>query len=314
MKVPEQLEFLVNSRAPQKRTDARMDGKTVVITGATSGVGYQAARRFASGGASLVLVCRNPEKGELVQNELMNEFGVSVSCEIADFSDLSQVRTAAQQILDHHARIDVLINNAGVHMTRRVLTGEGQEMAFVVNHLSSFLLTRLLLERIKASAPSRIIQVNSQGHRFGGLDLTDITWERRRYRGIKGYGASKVAQLLTVWALSEQLGGSGATINAMHPGEVRSGIGANNGFIYRWYSRLLIQPLLKDPSISGEALYYLAAAPEMADVTGRFFNQTIDEKPAPHALDREVGREVWELSERLAGISNSAGTTPSAIS
>ena len=214
------------------------------------------------------------------------------------------MRTAAGQILAANPQIDILINNAGVHMTRQVLTPDGNEMAFGVNHLSSFLLTRLLLDRMREGAPSRIIQVNSQGHRFGGLDLGDIAWEKRRYRGIKGYGASKVAQLLTVWELAERLEGSGVTINAMHPGEVRSGIGSNNGFIYRWYSRLLIQPLLKDPSVSAEALYYLGAAPEMAGVSGRFFNQTLDEKPAVHALDRELGRAVWELSEKLTGISD----------
>jgi NAD(P)-dependent dehydrogenase (short-subunit alcohol dehydrogenase family) len=226
---------------------------------------------------------------------------------IADVSRLDEVRAAGAKILAEHPRVDVLINNAGVHMTQRILTVDGNEMAFGINHLASFLLTRLLLDRLKESAPSRIIQVNSQGHRFGGLDLDDITWEHRRYRGIKGYGASKVAQLLTVWELAEQLMDSGVTINAMHPGEVRSGIGSNNGIIYRTYVRVLIQPMLKDPSISGEALYYLGAAPEMEGVTGRFFNQTIDEKPAPHALDRELGKRVWELSERLTGIGGTAG-------
>jgi NAD(P)-dependent dehydrogenase (short-subunit alcohol dehydrogenase family) len=306
MKVPEQLQFLVNARAPQHRSDARMDGSVVVITGATSGVGYQAARRFAAGGARLVLVCRNREKADRLRAELATEFGSAVSCVIADFSRLAEVRAAGAQILAENSAIDVLVNNAGVHMTRRELTPDGNEVAFGVNHLASFLLTRLLLDRMMKSAPSRIIQVNSQGHRFGGLDLSDIIWERRRYRGIKGYGASKVAQLLTVWELAERLAGSSVTINAMHPGEVRSGIGSNNGVIYRTYARVLIQPLLKDPAISAEALSYLAAAPEMAGVSGRFFNQTIDEKPAAHALDRVLGRAVWDLSERLVGISDPA--------
>lgn len=302
MELPEQLQFLANSLAPQRRTEVRIADHLVVITGATSGVGYHAARRYAQGGARLVLVCRNPEKAQRVEEELVSEFGVPVIFEIADFSSLSDVRSAAERILSANARIDVLINNAGVHMTHQVLTPDGNEMAFGVNHLASFLLTQLLLDRLKASAPSRIIQVNSQGHRFGGLDLSDITWDRRRYRGIKGYGASKVAQLLTVWELADRLKGTGVTINAMHPGEVRSGIGSNNGFIYRWYSRLLIQPILRHPSISGEALYYLGAAPEMAGVSGLFFNRTIEEKPTAAALDRDLGKKVWELSVKLAGV------------
>jgi len=283
-----------------------MDGQVVVITGATSGVGYQAARRFAAGGATLVLVCRDPAKSDRVRSELQSQFGSTLSCVTADLSRLADVRQASARILAENPRIDVLINNAGIHMTRRVMTEDGNEMAFGVNHLASFLLTRLLLGRMSESVPSRIIQVNSQGHRFGGLDLTDISWDRRRYRGIKGYGASKVAQLLTVWELAERLKGSGVTVNAMHPGEVRSAIGSNNGVVYRTWVRLAIQPMLKDPSISGEALYYLATAPELAGVSGRFFNQTIDEKPAPHALDRELGRSVWELSERLTGIGDGA--------
>jgi NAD(P)-dependent dehydrogenase (short-subunit alcohol dehydrogenase family) len=144
--------------------------------------------------------------------------------------------------------------------------------------------------------------VNSQGHRFGGLDLDDLNWERRHYRGLQGYGASKVAQLLTVWELADQLEGSGVTINAMHPGEVRSNIGMNNGTLYRLYQRYLIWWMLKEPVISGEAIYYLAAAPEMQAVSGRFFNQTIDEKPARYALDRGLGKRVWAISEQLTGL------------
>jgi NAD(P)-dependent dehydrogenase (short-subunit alcohol dehydrogenase family) len=176
------------------------------------------------------------------------------------------------------------------------------ETVFCVNHLASFLFTRLLLPRILESAPARIIQINSQGHRFGGLDLNDLNWDRRRYRGLQGYGASKVAQLLTVWELADKLKETGITINAMHPGAVRTNIGMNNGLLYRWYQRYLIWPMLKDPRISGEAIYYLAAAPEMAAVSGRFFNLTIDEKPATHALDRALGKQVWKISETLTGL------------
>lgn len=302
MKLPEELQFIANARLPQKHTEARMDGRLCILTGATSGVGYQAAKRLAQGGAYLVIVCRNKEKATRVQEELIADYGARIDVVLADFSKLSEVREAAGIILANYPRIDVLINNAGMHNTHRIVTRDNLETVFCVNHLASFLLTRLLLERMIESAPARIIQVNSQGHRFGGLDLDDLNWERRRYKGLKAYGASKVAQLLTVWELADKLKGSGVTINAVHPGEVKSNIGMNNGFLYRWYKRYLIWWALKDPVISGNAIYYLAAAPEMAEVSGRFFNLTIDEKPAPHALDRSLGKRVWSISEELTGL------------
>jgi NAD(P)-dependent dehydrogenase (short-subunit alcohol dehydrogenase family) len=302
MKLPEELQFIANARLPQKTTQARMDGKLCVLTGATSGVGYQAARRLAQGGASLMLVCRNPQKAARVQAELQSAYGNQVDVLQADFSRLAEVRKAVATLLANYPHIEVLINNAGLHNTHRTLTEEGFETVFCVNHLASFLLTRLLLDRMVASAPSRILQVNSQGHRFGGLDLSDLSWKRRRYRGLQGYGASKVAQLLTVWELAERLHGAGVTINAMHPGEVRTNIGINNGPMYRFYKRYIISWMLKDPVISGEAIYYLVAAPEMTGVSGRFFNLTIDEKPAAHALDRELGKRIWAISEQLTGL------------
>jgi NAD(P)-dependent dehydrogenase (short-subunit alcohol dehydrogenase family) len=302
MKVPEELQFIVNARLPQARSDASMEGRVCVITGATSGVGLAAARRLARGGARIVMVCRDPEKTERLRRRIASEFGVRVDGIFADFAKLDEVRAAGKAILRDHPRIDVLINNVGMHATTRVLSEAGTELVFCVNHLASFLLTCLLLERMKESAPSRIIQVNSHGHRFGGLDLGDIDWSRRRYRGMLGYGAAKTAQLLTVWEFAERLEGTGVTINAMHPGAVRTNIGLNNGPLYRWYSRHLIWHFLKNPQISGEALYFLAAAPELEETSGRYYNQTIEETPAGHALDREVGREVWELSQRLVGV------------
>ena len=309
MKLPEELQFIANARLPQKTTDARMDGRVCIVTGATSGVGHAAVRRLARGGAQVVMVCRNGEKAAAVQAELAREYGGQTDVVLADFTRLADVRAATATILERYPRIDVLINNAGVHMTHRTLTVDGHETAFGVNHLASFLLTQLLLDRLKSSAPARIIQVNSQGHRFGGLDLDDLTWARRRYKGLQGYGAAKTAQLLTVWELADRLAGSGVTINAMHPGAVKSNIGMNNGLLYRLYNRIVIRPFLKDPAISGDAIYYLAAAPEMADVSGKFFNLTIEEKPAAHALDHAVGKRVWAISEALTHLDEDADFT-----
>lgn len=302
MKLPEELQFIANARKPQKTTDASMHGRVCIVTGATSGVGYHAAKCLAQAGADLVMVCRNGEKAGIFQEELQREFDVRVDVVLADLSCLAEVRSAAESILARYPHIDVLINNAGVHHTSRQLTDEGYETVFCVNHLAPFLFTRLLLPRLIESAPARIIQVNSQGHRFGGLDLSDLDWGRRRYKGLQSYGASKTAQLLTAWKLAEELEGSGVTINAMHPGEVRTNIGMNNGLLYRLYQRYLLWWVLKDPEISGKAIYYLAAAPEMEKVSGKFFNLTIEEKPARHALDRTIGNRIWSISEQLTGL------------
>ena len=302
MKLPDELQFISSAFQTQKTTDASMNEKLSVITGATSGVGYHAAKRLAEGGSNLVLVCRNPDKAEDVRKELTGAYNTNVDVVLADFSKLPDVRKAAKYILANYKHINVLINNAGLHRTTRTLTEEGFETVFCVNHLASFLFTRLLLERMIKNAPARIIQVNSEGHRFGGLDLDDLTWARRPYRGLKGYGASKVAQLLTVWELADLLNGTGVTINAMHPGAVKSNIGMDNGPLYTWSQRLFVRPFLRKTVISGEAIYYLAAAPEMQNVSGKFFNQTVEEKPMPHALERKLGKRVWQISEELTGL------------
>lgn len=301
-KLPDELNFIENRRAIQKTTTASMAGKVCVVSGSTSGVGLAAIKRLACGGAQIVMVCRNPGKAEAIRAEIVSQHGVGVDIIQADFSVLDDVRKASDLLLKNYPQIDVLINSVGLHSTTRTITPDGFETVFCVNHLATFLLTHLLIDRLKQSAPARIIQVNSEGHRFGGLDLNDLNWEHRPYMGLRGYGASKVAQLLTTWEFADRLKGSGVTINAMHPGDVKTNIGNNNGPLYRWYLHHIIWPTLKDPVISGEALYYLAAAPELAEVSGRFFHLTIDEKPAAPALDRAKGREVWVRSLELAGI------------
>lgn len=298
-KLPDELMFIENSRAIQRTTTASMAGKVCVVSGSTSGVGLAAIKRLARAGAQIVMVCRNREKAEGIRRGLVAQYGVTVEIITADFSDLDQVRKASEALLGGFPRIDVLIHSVGMHCTTRTTTRDGLETVFCVNHLGPFLMTYRLLERIKQSAPARILYVNSEGHRFGGLDLNDLNWEKRFYIGLRSYGASKTAQLLTMWEFADLLRGSGVTINAMHPGDVRTNIGHNNGPLYRWFLHHVTWHLLKDPVISGEALYYLAAAPELAEVSGRFFHLTIDEKPAAHALDRALGRRVWDASLRL---------------
>lgn len=302
MKTPDELMFLKNKNALQHESEASMKGKTCVVTGATSGVGLEAVRALAKGGASIVMVVRNLAKGEEVKKELVDRFGASVDIVVADFSRLDDVRNASKQVLALTNKIDVLINCAGLHSTKATYTPEGFETVFCVNHLASFLFTELLLDRLKESAPSRILQINSEGHRFNGLDITDLNWKKRHYTGLRGYGASKTAQLLTVWEINDRLKNTGVTINAMHPGDVKTRIGSNNGFIYRLFSKLVIQPSLRSPVISGKAIYYLVADPSLRDVSGKFYHLTIEETPAKHALDRTMGKRIYEESLRLTGL------------
>jgi NAD(P)-dependent dehydrogenase (short-subunit alcohol dehydrogenase family) len=299
MKLPEELKFIQNSMLPQKRTAARMDGKVCVVSGATSGVGYQAAKSLAKGGAHIVMVCRNTEKARKVQEELASIYGTKADFFIADFNHLAQVRQAAKEIARKYPKVHVLVNNAGVFNKRRRLTPDGNEEIFQVIHLSAFLMTKILLPNLEAGSPSRVIDINSEGHRFGGLNVNDLAWAKRPYIGLRSYGAAKTAQLLTVQEYARRLSGSGVTINAMHPGAVRTEIGMNNGFLYRFYNRHILRFFLKDPGISGEAIYYLTAAPELESISGRFFNQTIEEKPASHAQNPMVGEKIWGISEQL---------------
>lgn len=300
--LPDELMFLKNRKLPQKKSSEMMEGKVVVITGATSGVGLEAVKQLAQGKAHLVMVGRNAGKLNRLQLKLQSEYGVQSDAIVSDLSDLETVRRAADMILKAYPRIDVLINCAGMHCTKATYTREGFETVFCVNHLASFLLTSLLLDRLKESAPSRILQVNSEGHRFNGLDIGDLNWKRRKYTGLRGYGASKTAQLMTVWELNDELKGTGVTINAMHPGDVKTNIGMSNGWIYRFFNRHFIRPFLSDPKVSGESIYYLVADPSMQDVSGRFFHLTALEVPAKHAMDREKGKAIYEISRQMAGL------------
>jgi len=304
LELPDELKFITNSRKPVKASSERLDGKLCLITGATSGVGYEVAKRLSEFGCRIVMIARNPEKAAKTCSELEKISGLKAEHLIADFSKLEEVSRAAETVLSRYPKIDILINNAGVHMTHRTLTSEGHETAFCVNHLASFMITYILLERMKESAPSKIIQVNSEGHRFNGLRLNDLAWAKRRYFGLQGYGAAKTAQLLTMWEFNDMLKGSGVTINAMHPGAVKTMIGENNGGLYRFYLHNMVWPFLKDPKISGQAVHYLASHPEIADITGKFFNLTHEEIPAPHATDRAKGKEVFRISLGLTKLDN----------
>jgi len=279
-----------------------MDGKLCVITGATSGVGLAAARRLAAGGADLVLVARNREKAEAVKAELTAAYQVKADVVIADFIRLSDVRNAAEEIRGRYPAVDVLINCAGLFSPRRRTTEDGHEMTFQVNHLAGFLMTMLLLDRLLKSPQGRIIQVSSIGHRFGGLKPEDLDWQTRFYLWPRAYGASKLAQLMTMQTLAAQLKDTNVTINAVHPGIVGSNIVQYCGALIRWLTQKLKRMLFKNPATAGEVLYYLAAAPELGRVTGRYFNLTAEQAPASAAQDKALCARIWAKSLELTGL------------
>ena len=296
-----------NNRLDPKICTEDFNKKLVVITGATSGIGYHTARKYAAHGASLLCINRNLQKSEALCREIESEFGVKCDYKIADLSNLQDIHQVADELLKLNAPINVLIHNAGIYLTKRELTSDGLERVFVIQYLSSFILNFILMDKLKSQEKARIILVNSEGHRFAawGLRIDDLNWEKRRYSGLKSYGSAKIAQLLSMIVFNEHFKNTGISINAMHPGAVKTDTGQENGPGYRWFKRNFIDKTLKSPEISAEALYYLGVSKEIEAFSGKFFNLTIEEEPAPPALDKEVAYELWEKSLYLGGLKGS---------
>jgi len=292
-----------NRLGPRTCTDD-FKGKLVVITGATSGIGYYTARKYAFHGANLLCINRNKEKSRTLCDEIENEFGVRCDYIIADLSILADIHRVAAELAKLKPPIDVLIHNAGVYLTKKTLTPDGLEKVFVVDYLSSFIINYILLDKLKSQKLSRIILVNSEGHRFTawGLRLDDMNWKRRRYSGWGSYGSAKTAQLLSMLVFCEKLSDTGVTINAMHPGAVKTESGKENGPFYRWYKRNFVDKTLKSPEVSAEALYYLGVSKEVEGLSGKFFNITTEEEPAPPALDKDIAHLLWKESLGLGGL------------
>lgn len=300
-----------NNRLDPKICKEDFTEKLVVITGATSGIGYHTARKYAAHGANLMCVNRNIQKSEALSREIENEFGVKCDFKIADLSNLKDIYRVAEELLKLNTPIDVLIHNAGIYLTKRELTSDGIERVFVIQYLASFILNYILKDKLKYQGQGRIIMVNSEGHRFAawGLRLDDLNWEKRRFSGLKSYGSAKLAQLLSMIVFNEHFQNTGVTINSMHPGAVKTETGQENGPVYRWFKRNFIDKTLKSPEISAEALYYLGVSKEVEAVSGKFFNLTTEEEPAPPALDKEVAYELWEKSLELSGLQGSEQQT-----
>jgi NAD(P)-dependent dehydrogenase (short-subunit alcohol dehydrogenase family) len=276
-------------------------GKLAAITGATSGIGLYAARKYASMGARIVMINRNGEKSERVCREIAQDYGVQAEFFTADLSLLSDIQRAGRYLAGLEQPIDVMIHNAGIHLETRHETADGLETNFALHYLAPFVITRLLLPKLSRDRAGRIIFVGSEGYRFAmwGLDLDDLQWESNKYSGLKAYGAGKLAQLLSMHLLAKELEPMGVTINAMHPGMVRTETGKDNGKLYKWYKRNFIDSRSAAPDLSAEALYYLGASPSLAKTSDAFFHLTTEEELAPPARDLEAAEALWEKTMAL---------------
>lgn len=293
LKLPDELDFIRTSRLPQKVSLKKASNKVVLITGATSGVGYAAAMHFASMGAKLILLVRNREKGKAIKAHIEDTNSGSCRLYTADLSLLSEVTAALEQIRSEVSKIDILVNNAGSFRTRKKLTPDGIDSVYTVNHLASFLITINLVPLLSRSDAPVVLNINSEGHRFSNVRLNDLAWNKRIYTGLRSYGASKSAQLHCMYTLKKELEKFGIMLNSMHPGAVRSNIDSKSGWLYKIYYKIVVTPFLKNPRISAEAIYFLTTSDEMIGVNGRFYNLTNVEKPAPHAQESAISEKIY---------------------
>ncbi len=280
------------------------ENKFVIISGTTSGIGYETAKIYASKGANLLFINRNEEKTQKQCEQFKKQFNISCKYLIADYTKLSDVFELGKKLCDLEENIDIIIHNAGVYQTKRVLTGDGFEKVFQVNYLSSFILNYLLKDKLSKQEKCRIIYVNSEGHRFAiaGIRLNDLDWKKHHYTGLKGYGVAKTAQLLSMTTFSKYYEGTNVTINAMHPGNVKSNMGENNGKLYRAFKHKVVLSSARPAEISAKALYYLGVSKNVENENGNFYNLTTKEIPAPHALDIEMAWKLWDKTKLLVGL------------
>jgi len=278
-----------------------MDGRIVVITGATSGVGLETAKALAQQGATIVALGRNAERGARALGEIraVATHPKSVSFVMCDLASLASVRKAATDVASVHSRIDVLVNNAGLVLAKRRETIDGFEETFAVNHLAHFLLTGMLLRNIAASDQGRIINVSSGAHWMGRLPLDDLQ-ASRKYSSFQVYSNSKLANVLFTRELARRLAGTRITANVLHPGFVSSNFGKDNG----WLSTLLLtisKPIQISSAKGAETSAYLASSPEVAGVTGGYFDKSRQAQSSKLSQDPQAMHDLWMASEQLTG-------------
>ena len=286
---------------------ADMQGKVCVVTGANSGIGKEAALGLAQLGATVVLVCRSQERGAAALAEIKQRSGNdSVALLVADLGSQQQVRRAAAACGQQFDRLDVLVNNAALARRKRAVTEDGVELTLAVNHLAPFLLTNLLLDRLKASAPARVVTVSSAAHKDAEINFADLQGGQRYATfGFGAYSQSKLANVLFTYELARRLEGTGVTANCLHPGVVATGIFRDTPLWLRT-GLALARPLILGSAQGADTVLYLATAPEVAEVSGRYFEKRKPVQSSPLSYDTEVARRLWEVSEALTTASGQA--------
>jgi retinol dehydrogenase 14 len=282
--------------------DPAMAGRTCLVTGATSGIGKAAATALARFGAELVLVARDPARGQATAAELRAATGnPRVELLLADLSSQASVRQAAEEVRRTHDRLHVLVNNAGGYWATRHVTVDGLELTFALNHLAYFLLTNLLLDLLVAGAPARIVNVTSSAQAFGDLHLDDLQFQRR-YRGQAAYNQSKLANVLFTYELARRLEGTRVTVNCAVPGVTRTNFGReDSGPVMRLLTPLG-RPFMRSPEQGADTPVWLASSPEVEGVTGGYYARRRARRSSRRSYDTELARRLWRVSEELTGL------------
>lgn len=283
------------------KTIGPMAGKTVLVTGGTGGIGRATAAGLAALGARVGITGRDVARARAAAADIAATTGnPAVDAFAADMSSQAQVRQLASEVLDAYPRLDVLINNVGGFWATRRLTVDGLEHTFAVNHLAGFLLTDLLLDRLKASAPARIVTVSSGAQRMGRMNFDDLQGEHG-YSGQHAYNQSKLANVMFTYELARRLAGSGVTATVLHPGVVRTGFAAEDPSPMWKVLLPLIRPLLKSPQRGAATSIYLASSPEVEGVTGTYFVDSQPKTSSRSSYDQAAAGRLWRISVALVG-------------
>lgn len=283
-----------------------MQNTVCIITGATSGIGKATAMGLAKMGANVVIIGHDMEQGENAQNEIKSKSGnPNVDLLLADLSSQAEIRKLAEDIKARYTTLEVFINNAGIAPIKRSVTAEGIERVFAVNYLAPFLLTNLLLERLKASAPARVVNVAGDFHRKAKIQFDDLMSEND-YNGIRANNQAKLALILFTYELARRLDGTGVTANCLHPGAVATDgplkdpdLPAFSRSMYK-----VVRLFFASPEKGAETSIYLSTSPDVEKVSGKYFIKKIPVESSPESYDKEIARRLWKISEELTGLVN----------
>jgi retinol dehydrogenase 14 len=278
-----------------------MTGRTVLVTGATAGIGRATAVHLSAMGAHLAITGRDRGRTEAAARDMRAACGGPVDVFVADLSARSEVRRLADEVLQRLPRLHVLVNNVGGYWNTRHVTEDGLEHTFALNHLAPFLLTNLLLDRLKNSAPARVVTVSSNAHTGGRIDFDDLQGERS-YSGARAYNQSKLANVLFTYELARRLEGMSVTANALHPGVVRTSFGAEDPAGVQRMLVPLIRPLMKSPARGAATSIYMASAPQLGQVTGRYFANRAPKRSSARSYDQAVAARLWQVTADTAGL------------